>query len=202
MLDQFGDDLRAVLTTIEPKNRCVLITDEKLAGRMPGRDGHTGYEATPALMARAEDVICDVFGHEADVVFLFTTRDHSDWLRSTYTHNLRTTRLVMDEAEYMQTYASAANLVDVTEAVAKAVTGTVYTIDLEDLAHADENPARPLIDLIELPAHLRKHLKPHDVMNKGPDDTLIDDLLALNRAGLSDAALITAKADHLKRAQT
>ena len=197
LLDQFGDDLRAVLTTIEPKNRCVLITDEKLAGRMPGRDGHTGYEATPALMARAEDVICDVFGHEADVVFLFTTRDHSDWLRSTYTHNLRTTRLVMDEAEYMQTYASAANLVDVTEAVAKAVTGTVYTIDLEDLAHADENPARHLIGLFELPAHLRKHLKPHDVMNKGPDD-----LLALNRAGLSDAALITAKADHLKRAQT
>lgn len=202
MLDQFGDDLRAVLTTIEPKNRCVLITDEKLAGRMLGRDGHTGYEATPALMARTEDVICDVFGHEADVVFLFITRDHSDWLRSTYTHNLRTTRLVMDEAEYMQTYASAANLVDVTEAVAKAVTGTVYTIDLEDLAHADENPARPLIDLIELPAHLRKHLKPHDVMNKGPDDTLIHDLLALNRAGLSDAALITAKADLLKRAQT
>ena len=59
-----------------------------------------------------------------------------------------------------------------------------------------------MIDLIELPAHLRKHLKPHDVMNKGPDDTLIDDLLALNRAGLSDAALITAKADLLKRAQT
>ena len=201
LLDQFAEDLRAVLSQIVPKNRSVLITDEKLAGRMPGRDGHMGYGATPALMARAEDVICDVFGHEADVVFHFTTRDPDSWLRSTYKHNLRTSRLTMDQDDYNSAYAPAADLGAVVDAVARAVTGTVQAVDMADLSAADQSPAQPLIDLIELPAHLRNRLKPHGVMNKGPDDALIDDLLALNRSGLSDEAVMAAKTDLLEKAK-
>ena len=201
ILDAFADDLHATLSAIDPgTSRKILISDENIAGRMPGRDGQMAYHATPTLMARAEDVICDVFGAEADVVFHFTTREPQSWLRSTYKHNLRTSRLVMNLAEYTQTYGPAADLAGVTEAVADAVTGTVYTIDLADL-DGPLGPARPLIELIELPDHRRRKLAPHPTMNKGPEDGLIDDLLALNRSNLSDEALIASKADLLGKAQ-
>lgn len=199
LLDQFGMDLHEVLSGIEPNNRCILISDENLSGRMPGRDGQAGYDATPALMERAEDIICDVFGAEADVVFHFTTRAPDSWLRSTFKHNLRTSRLKMDMDEYLATYRDAADLDAVIGDVASAVTGTVYTLALEDLT--DElGPAHPLIDLIGLPRHLRKHLKPYPAQNKGPDDKMIEDLLALNRSALSDDALEKAKADLLGKA--
>lgn len=201
LLDQFSADLHATLSKIEPKNRKVLVSDENLAGQMPGRDGHLDYASTPALMARAEDVICDVFGHETDVVFHFTTRAPDDWLRSTYRHNLRTTRLTMDAGEYMDIYTPAADLEGITADVAHEVTGTVYTIDLADL---DDplGPARPLIDLMELPKHLRNRLKSQLPQNKGSDDETSKALLALNRSGLSDAGLRAAKNDLLGKAKT
>lgn len=192
MLDQFGQDLHDVLSTIDAGNRTILISDENLAGRMPGRDGQTGYHATPALMARAEDVICDIFGVETDVVFHFTTRDPLSWLRSTYKHNLRTLRLTMDEDDYLHIFAPAADLEGVTLDVTDAVTGTVYSITLEELT-GPNGAAQPLIDLMELPAYRRSRLVPHPARNIGPDDTLIADLLALNRSSLADAALQAAK---------
>lgn len=201
LLDSFGEDLHSILSAIDVgETRKVLISDENIAGRMPGRDGQLAYHATPALMARAEDVICDIFGAEADVVFHFTTRDPLAWLKSTYKHNLRTSRLVMGPDEYRDTYAPAADLTGVTQAVAQAVTGTVYTADLADLT-GPEGPAQPLIDLIELPDHRRRKLAPHPDANRGPDDGMAAQLLALNRSNLSDDALIAAKADLLGKAQ-
>lgn len=70
LLDAFGEDLHGTLSKIDQNSsRKVLISDENIAGRMPGRDGQLSYNATPALMARAEEVICDVFGTESGVVF-------------------------------------------------------------------------------------------------------------------------------------
>ncbi|MCF2871056.1 hypothetical protein L0664_08255 [Octadecabacter sp. G9-8] len=200
-LDAFGAELHETLSAIVPKNRSVLITDERLSGRMPGRDGQVGYPAAPALLARAEDVICDVFGTEADVVFHFSTRDPLSWLHSTYKHNLRVSRLNMDENEHRAAYALPGTLGDIADDVAKGLTGTVHTTDLADMT-TDFGPAQPLIDLINLPAHLHKRLKPQPAANVGPKDGLIEDLLALNRAGLSDQALRAAKSALLGKAKT
>jgi len=166
---------------------------------MPGRDGQTEYNATPNLMARAEDVICDVFGAETDVVFHFTTRSSQSWLRSTYKHNLRTSRLTLDEADYLDAFGVAADLNRVIDAVARSVTGAVHCAKLEQLT-GPFGPAQPLVDLMELPDHRKRHLKPHPPENTGPQDELIDDLLALNRANLSDNDLAAAKADLLEKA--
>lgn len=201
LLDEFGDSLHAVLSEIDVKDRSVLICDENLAGRMPGRDGQPDYGATPALMARAEDVICDIFGAEADVVFHFSTRQPAKWLHSTYKHNLRTLRLNMDADEYAHTFGPAADLDGVTVTVAKAVTGTVYSMDVADMTEP-EGPARPLIDLMGLPPYRRSRLAAHPNVNIGPDDALIDELLALNRSNLSDDAVIAAKADLLQKDNT
>jgi hypothetical protein len=201
LLDAFGEGLHGTLSKIDQNSsRKILISDENIAGRMPGRDGQLSYNAAPALMARAEDIICDVFGSETDVVFCFTTREPDSWLKSTYKLNLRTSRLTMDEATYTATYAPVADLAGVAKAVADAVTGTVYTVDLADLT-GPNGPAQPLIDLIELPDHRRRKLVPHPVDNTGPDEGLVADLLALNRSNLSDKDLNAAKADLLGKAQ-
>lgn len=200
LLDQFESDLREVLSAIQINNRAVLISDENLSGRMPGRDGQLDYGATPALMARAEHAIHDVFGAEADVQFHFTTRAPAAWLLSTYKHNLRTSRLTLDQAEYLATYKAAADLPQVIHDVSKAVTGLVHTSDLDELTDGF-GPAQPLINLIELPDNLRRRLRPHPAQNNGPRDDLIDDLLALNRSDLSDEALTAAKLDLLGKAK-
>lgn len=201
LLDQFGDDLHGLLSKITLKNRSIIISDENLAGRMPGRDGQLDYAATPALMARAEAVIHDIFGADADVVFQFSTRAPAAWLRSTYKHNLRTSRLTVDEAKYNAAHAAAADLEAVTDAVAQAVTGTVLTADLKDLT-GPNGPAQPLIDLMDLPDHLLRKLQPHPQQNIGPRNNMIDGLLALNRSDMSDDALSAAKADLLAKGQS
>lgn len=200
-LDAFGTELHKTLSAIVPKNRAVLISDERLAGRMPGRDGQVGYPAAPALLARAEDVICDVFGAEADVVFHFGTRDPAGWLHSTYKHSLRVSRLDIDEDEHRAAYALSGTLGDIADTIGKGLTGAVQTADLADMG-TEFGPAQPVIDLINLPPHLRKHLKAQPAANIGPQDGLIDDLLALNRAGLSDKALRAAKSALLGKAKT
>jgi len=192
LLTEFGDYVNAVLSTIDIGNRNALLSDEALAGRMPGRDGQLAYHATPDLMARAEAEIRNVFGSDTDVVFHFTTRSAQSWLRSTYKHNLRTLRLTMDEAEYTERFAPAADLDGVVDAVKDAVTGTVLRARLEDLT-TPIGPAQPLVDLINLPDHRLKHLKPHKPLNLGPDDAVIAQLLALNRSDLDDDAVVNAK---------
>lgn len=193
LLDAFAEDLQTALRAIDPgEKRAILISDENLAGRMPGRDGQLGYTATPSLMARAEDVICGVFGAEADVVFHFTTRHPETWLRSTYKHNMRASRLTLDWGDYAAKFAFASDLLSVTEDVASAVTGTVFSAALEAL-DGPFGPAAPLIDLMELPPHLRKNLMPQPPQNPSPRDEHLPKLLELNRSDLSDDAVMDAK---------
>ncbi|AKS47298.1 hypothetical protein SAMN05444287_3061 [Octadecabacter temperatus] len=200
LLDSFSDELHAMLSQIDPGRRKILISEESLSGRMPGRDGQLDYSATPTLMARVEDVICDVFGAEAEVIFCFTTREPKSWLKSTYKHNLRKSRLVMDEEEYASTFGPAADLIGVTKEIEKAVTGIVSTADLAGLT-GPEGPAQPLVDLLELSERRRSNLTPHVPHNIGPKDEMIDELLALNRSSLSDKALAAAKIDLLGKAK-
>jgi len=199
LLDSFSDALHTMLSQIDPGRRKVLISEESLSGRMPGRDGQLDYSATPILMSRAEDVICDIFGTEAEVIFCFTTRDPKTWLKSTYKHNLRKSRLTMDEEEYSTTFGPAADLIGVTNAVEKAVTGIVCTADLADLT-GPEGPAQPLIDLMGLSERRRSKLIAQVTYNVGPKDAMIDELLALNRSNLSEKALAAAKIDLLGKA--
>ncbi|WP_375281520.1 hypothetical protein [Pseudooctadecabacter sp.] len=202
LLEAFASDLHKTLSALDVgTSRKVLISDENLAGRMPGRDGQMAYGATAPLMARAEQVIHDVFGTDAEVIFHFSIRHPETWLRSTYRHNLRTSRLTMDRDTYLDTYRAASDLRRVAEDVAGAVKGRVQ---LRDVAGLDgpEGLSAPLIDLLDLPGHLRRKLVPLPPQNVGPNDDVLDALLDLNRSKLSDKALQKAKAALLEKAHS
>ena len=202
LLDAFTSDLKTALSAIEVReDRKLIISEENLSGRMPGRDGVLSYAATPTLMARTEDVICDIFGVETDVVFHFTTRAPDTWLRSTYKHNLTSTRLTMGFTEYQETFGPASDLSAVVDAVSNSVTGIVTTSDLDTLT-TPEGPAEPLLDLVGLPTHRRAAFEPVARKNISPDDDLLDALLELNRSNLPDDDLATAKKDLLRKGRT
>ncbi len=202
LLDAYANDLKTALSAIDVgEDRKLLISEENLAGRMPGRDNILSYASTPTLMARTEDVVCDIFGAETDVVFHFTTRAPDAWLRSTYKHILTSTRLTLDFAEYQDTYSPASDLSAAVDAVTSKVTGMVTTADLTTLT-GPEGPAEPLLDLVGLPPHRRAAFEPVARKNISPSDDLLDALLELNRSNLPDDDLATAKKDLLKKGRT
>lgn len=196
LLEQFTEHLTATLREIDPgEKRTILISDENLAGRMPGRDDQADYHAAPTLMAQAEKAIKNVFGGDADVIFHFNTRDPKTWLRSTYRHNLLHSRLVLDWDEYAINVSP--DLQNTINTIAAAVSGRVQSAALEKLT-GPWGPAQPLIELINLPAHRLDQLLPHPTENRGPPENVVADLLALNRSNLPDTALPAAKSRLMK----
>ncbi len=199
LLDEFANDLHSTLSNMNfGRSRSVLISEENLAGRMPGRDGQRSYNATADLMLRLQQVLFDIFGTDIQLTFHFTTRAPDDWLLSTYKHNLRKSRLTLDRDAYFATYKEAANLQSVVDQVSNRLSATVQTADLATL-NGPEGPAAPLLDLIGLPADQRQALVPLPPKNVGPQDALIAPLLELNRSTLSDRDLSAAKKDLLKK---
>ncbi|SLN55540.1 hypothetical protein [Pseudooctadecabacter jejudonensis] len=202
LLTGFRDELHRTLSALDVgTSRKVLISDENLLGRMPGRDGQQGYGAAPALMAAAEDVIHMVFGNDAEVNFHLSTRGPESWLRSTFRHNLFHSRVVLDFDDYRALFGAASDLKSVAQDIAGAVKGRVQIRDIDGL-DGPEGLAAPLIDLLNLPRHLRGRLTLKDHMNAGPPEALVDELLAINRSAISDRAAQTAKANLLEEDKT
>lgn len=203
LLDAFATELDALLQDTDlGARRGLILSDENLAGRMPGRDGLTGYDAAPALLGRMGQVLRSRFGDTADIRFCLVTREPQSWIRSLWAHNLRTTRMTLDLVEFrgqMQGLIEIEPLLDrITQAVAPA---TLTTATLEEMSDGPEGPARLLLDQIGLPAELRDLLAPQPRRNASPEAAVTAELLAMNRSHLDDDALAQQKADLLQVAE-
>lgn len=201
-LSDYKDALAMVLGGLDlGLKRHAVISDENLCGRMPGRDGHEGYDAAPALMAATAEVIRDAIHPDADIHFLFTTRDADIWLRSCWLHNLRNSRLELDFDAYRAFHEETANLADTVEAIRQTVSPhPVHSVALEDLSGNPEGPAAAILQLLDHPRHLRDQMRPAQRLNTAPQPELADQLLEMNRSDLHDAALTQRKAALLGRA--
>lgn len=194
-LNRFRRGLAEVLGGLNLGKRAVLISDENLCGRMPGRDGQAGYGSAPDLMAAMIRVIRRFVEKDADIHFVFTTRDPKDWLRSTWLHNLRTSRLTLDFESYAAIHSEAADLGRVVEEIGAAVAPyPVHTARIEALADNPEGPAAPLIQLLGIPNEKRTRLTGLGRANIGPAVAVAPQLLALNRSDLADDVLAARKA--------
>lgn len=195
-LSDYKDALAMVLGGLDlGLKRHAVISDENLCGRMPGRDGHEGYDAAPALMAATFDVIRETIHPEADIHFLFTTRDAESWLRSCWLHNLRNSRLELDFDAYRAFHAETANLASTVAAIREAVAPCpVHSVALEDLADNPEGPAAAILQLLDHPRHLRDQMTPAQRLNIAPRPELADKLLEMNRSDLDDIVLAQRKA--------
>ncbi|MCC1494281.1 hypothetical protein [Cognatishimia sp. F0-27] len=179
--------------------RAILLASEDLSGHMPGRRGVTQYDAAPVCLRSVQRAIGARFGNVAQVIFVLSTRAPDPWLRSTWWQTLRSTRLTKD----FETYAAglpaaadhAATLREITQAVFPA---QVRAFSLEDARAMSLGPVTPLLDFLDVTGAQRQNLCPVPVANRQPGNGLAEVFLALNRSGLSDAALRQAKRNLLQ----
>lgn len=178
--------------------RGLCISAEDLAGLIPGRNGHLGYDAAPALMATTARCLTEVLGDDIDLTFYFSTRAHEPWLRSTYWQNLRGSRLTDGFDAYAEMLAEDADLMATARAIAASVAPhPVITRPLEETRKLPLGPGEPLLDLLHIAPAARAQIQPVKVYNAAPPPDLIEAILQLNRSGMNDNALAAKKAEVL-----
>lgn len=193
-LDDFAADLSRLLRDIDlGEKRALLISDENLCGAMPGA-GVTGYGACPDLMERIADVVHAVIDEEADLRFVFTTRDRDAWRQSLWLHNLRHARMRDDFDTFTASLDEMAEFDTVLEAVRARLPHPVIAVPLETVGSDPAGPARAVLDELDLPAPLRARLEPVGVAQRGVHPALAAQLLTLNRSGLDDEVVRARKA--------
>ncbi|WP_368184892.1 hypothetical protein [Aestuariibius sp. HNIBRBA575] len=183
----FGEELREMMSNISVGKRSVLISDENLIGRMPGRDGQLGYPKITDLILCLRDAVLDSFGPDLDIHYVFTTRDRDAWLQSLYQHNVTRGRLTQNYDEFDATLRPYADLAPLVEGLKEHLGAqNVHAFDLADLAKMPFGPASPIVDLLSLPAKKGAQLQPVPSANISVTDDILMRCLELNRTTLDD----------------
>lgn len=197
LLRNFAEHFAEAIEPLDPSDpRAVLISCEDLSGYIPGHHGVAGYDAAPPLMNVATAVLRSHFGEAADVTIWYTTRTARDWQRSVYWQNLRALRLTQAFEEYRVTLTHAARLADVVRAVATRL-GPRARVTHSAIEACGATPLGPLgaaLALLDIPTDDVAPLPAHNVQPDGA----ADELLALNRSELDDAALAAAKREVIR----
>mmetsp|Transcript_28582 Transcript_28582/g.53766 ORF Transcript_28582/g.53766 Transcript_28582/m.53766 type:complete len:251 (+) Transcript_28582:2818-3570(+) len=158
----------------------VLLSSEDLSGHMPGRRGLTRYDALPLLMQTITNGMRTTHP-EAQITFVFTTRDAAPWLSSCHMQHLRATRITLTAEDYAAQFATSAQLDDIVAETAAALTNaTVVTVPLE----SPTDPLTALLARAGVPAGTVPSM-PHK--NRSAPNDLRAALLDINRSKLSDA---------------
>lgn len=190
----FGYELAQVMEAWDGDDpRPVVVSAEDLCGHMPGRAGVDGYAATAPLTQAVADTLAALHPKAAPV-FYFSTRGAGDWLASAHVQHLRASRMTLGAEAFRDRFRGAADLTAVAEGIAAALAPIpVHHCALEKSRARPLGPLDPLLDLLDLPEGLRDRLEPLPPANTALPPDCAEDLLALNRSDLDDAALREAK---------
>lgn len=205
LLRGFAERFAEAIAPMDPGDpRALLISCEDLSGYIPGHHGVAGYDAAPPLMNVATAVLRSHFGDAAEVTIWYTTRTARDWQRSVYWQNLRALRITQGFEDYRATLTHAARLADVVQAVARRI-GPRARVTHTPIEACGATPLGPLGAALELLGISADDVAPLPALNVQPDGAA-QELLALNRSALDDAALAQAKREviraHRRRGDT
>ena len=191
-LEPYGKGMAEALSAIDTSDpRPLLISSEKLIGRIPGRVDNWSYDTTPALLDRLTDVFKAHFGEGLDLTIWFTTRNPKDWQRSVYWQNLRALRITEDFETYRPRLNRAAKHDEVVEATRRRLEGRarVLSSPIEKIGRAPLGPLGVALDLLGVST---EGLEPVRAFNVQPIGAA-EELLALNRSSLDDDELKAAR---------
>ena len=193
-LSEFKSRLSGFLSGLQVgQKRGLILSAENLAGLIPGRRDHRGYETCPALMAATQECLHEVWGDDLELTFVFGLRARDDWLRSAYWQNLRSSRLTQAFDDFCASL-DGLGLGDVVAGVRAAVPGAnVRTMRLEETRELPLGPATPILEMARLRPDLREGLVAKPAANLSPSAEVIAACLALNRAPGSDSAIAERK---------
>lgn len=193
----FRRSLRRFLATV-PDGRDIVLSRETFSGGMPGHRTWRGALMTayaPAARPLARAILAEVTRRfpDAEISFLYTTRARDPWLASVHGHLLRSIKLTQD----LDTFLAAQSATPGPEAEAATLAADldvpVHIARLEDLGSHPFGPAKAVLDIMGVPGGVRRNLSPAFRANTGQAADLKSTFLALNRGGLTGAALKHAK---------
>lgn len=177
----------------EEQATTIVISSEDLSGHMPGRHGLHGYGAAPHLM-RALSVAVKAVAPDNELSFFFTTRQADPWLRRCYAQHLRSSRMVLDESDYIKPLKSSAEHDKFITLVRKEVPEhTVMDAAIEDYIDRPLGMADAVLDQLHISMDRRAGLQSSAAPKAAFSPDLLTELLALNRSDLDDTALRKAK---------
>lgn len=180
-----------------PGDKHLILSCEGLSGHIPGWPDVDDYSAAAETLPPVAEVLRERLPqHELGVVL--TTRMPEAWLHSVWRHLLIGTRLRLDWPAFAARYGAAADL----DAAAARIADALAPVPVEVLAleQAQAHPLGPGGALVERLAIDTGGLSPVGHGNRGPDEVVAAELLALNRSWRS-AAVVKARKQALCKAR-
>lgn len=175
--------------------RDLVVSCEALSGHCPGWPGVVDYSAAPFTAIMLAGYFAERFP-EAGVVVVYGLREQDSWLRSAWGHHLFGQRETTGFDDWAAVHRAGADLMSVVMDVAAAIDPIqVFTLPIEEARDHPLGPGGALIELVRMPDAARGTLDPVGQGNRGPDDALAAEYLALNRSTLSDRDVKARKAD-------
>ena len=174
--------------------RDLLITEEDLAGSMPGRHGKTRYDTAPKTLSILIEELHQTGFADHDIAVLLTLRQTEPWAKSCYSQHLRSRPMVSDLETYMTTPAAKCDLAACADEIATAITPVpVHRAWLEDIGTLRLGPAEAAIDHLPQLSEHRDVMHPTGIANGTLPEELAETYLALNRQDLDPMELKQAK---------
>lgn len=197
----FRTKLRAFLNAI-PDAPTIVISRETLSGMILGDRGHhLRIHRRYASMAipLAQEIIRELqrrFGTNAEIEFLYTTREGESFLQSVWRHLVRTRRFKMEYPQFRAFFGDPPDLALEAAEIARAIAPVpVHIAPLETYGQDRFGPARALLDLLALPKEVEAKLQPAIRNNPGQSDDLSQVFLEMNRSKMRKRELAATKHD-------
>lgn len=193
--DLLRETLQAFFAQFDPKDpRDLLVSEEDLAGAMPGRHGKTTYDTAGRTLAITLDELSRSGFADHDIQVLLTLRKTESWAKSCYSQHLRSRPMVMDLQTYLSTPAAACDLSACADDIAATIAPVaVHRAWLEDIGDLRLGPAQAALDLLPQLSGRHDLLQPTGIANGTLPQELADSFLALNRQDLDPMELKQAK---------
>ncbi len=195
-LTEFSNQMRRLLCALEfGQKRGLILSEENFSGLRPSRNPAVGYEAAPELAACLVGLIRNRFSDEdVDITLYLSLRQRASWLRSLWAHDLQRTRLLQDFAAYQERLAPVQSPEDAAAAIRDHLPSVaLHTEWLEDLRDHPLGPGAPFAAFLGMPEDQAAQLVGPSRTNPGLPETVLMELLALNRSALDEAELVRQK---------
>lgn len=181
----FQNGMSALLAPLAKQNRPILISDENLAGHMPGMSEETAYGTTPALMAALCRGAQEALG-PCPIELHFGLREMVGWAKSAWAHGVFKHRLTLDLDAFL-TRMGPVNFADVIQEIAQE-TAPFGTISIT--CHNGEEVTQALLDRCHVALESATDIPR---VHASPEPDVLGAALEINRSAKSDAEVMILK---------
>ncbi|WP_109312242.1 hypothetical protein [Ruegeria sp. AU67] len=203
-LSEFSSQTREYLATRNfGTKRGLIVSEENFSGLRPSRNIDQGYAAAPDLAACLVDAIRDRFeDQEVDITIYLSLRQRGAWLRSLWAHDLQRTREVQEFDIFRANMDHLPPLEETVSDIRKKLPSVTVTEEWLEETHLRRfGPGTPFAEFLNLPREKAQLLVPPTKSNSRLPESVLAELLTLNRSHLDEAELTRQKALVVERAK-